>query len=217
MKGFKWWLLTSAVIVVLLIVGCVPGNPTIASTSQHIVEVTANATDNDLLNLASWCGQDKLMLWYDFDDQPNGFGDRNGIFGIGAADKNVYADNQYAGNFGTDNLDTVQDSITSLTGGSLTGTLILYLRAKDLLGTAYDLIIGESGQTKVVQANYVLVEFEKIDSTNHLYKVNKVQAGDEWNNFTVPKDISSTELSNKGFAFFRIDDDKVVDARVIRP
>ncbi|MFN3283957.1 MAG: hypothetical protein ACK40Q_06965 [Pseudothermotoga sp.] len=218
MKDFKWWLLTLAVMVVLLVVGCLPGNPIITSSTLHIVEVTANSTDNTLLNLAFWCYENnRLMLWYDFDAQPQGFNDRALIFATSAADKNVYADNKYAGNLGTDNLSTVEATITSLTGGSLNGELILLLKAKDLLETEYDLIIGESGETKVVQTNYVLVEFEKIDSTKHLYKVTKVQAGGEWTNFNVPKNIPREDLSKKGFAFFRIDGDEVVDARVIRP
>ncbi len=100
---------------------------------------------------------------------------------------------------------------------NLSGSLILLLRAQDLLGTVYDLIIGEDGQTKVAVTNYVLVEFEEIDSTNHVYKVSKVQVNQDWKNFTVPKNISVIDLANKGFAFFRIDDDKVVDARVIYP
>jgi hypothetical protein len=74
------------------------------------------------------------------------------------------------------------------------------------------LIIGEDNETKAI-TNYVLVEFE-VDSTG-VYKVTKVQVNGEWENLSVPKNI--TDITNKGFAFFRIDDDKVVDARVIYP
>jgi major membrane immunogen (membrane-anchored lipoprotein) len=62
--------------------------------------------------------------------------------------------------------------------------------------------------------NYVLVEFQKQGS---VYKVTKVQVRGEWQNFSVPKNKSWDEIGTKGFAFFRIDDGKVVDARVIYP
>jgi hypothetical protein len=158
------------------------------------------------------------MLWYELDNQPQGFNDRNAVFSGAAADKNVYTDNQFIANYGTTSLNGVETAINNyVSNNNLSGSLILLLRAQDLLGTVYDLIIGEDGQTKAAITNYVLVEFEEIDSTNHLYKVSKVRVDQDWKNFTVPKNISVTDLANKGFAFFRIDDDKVVDARVIYP
>lgn len=216
MKNFKWFLTVTSAIVALILASCAPGILTIASVTQNIVEVTANSTDNDLSNLASWCdlNDDILMLWYDFDDQPTGFTNRSAVFSGGAAaDKNVYLNNVYVGNYGTTNLGIIENTIDA-SKTTFSGTLILYLRADDLLGTSWDLIIGENGQTKVTVTNYVLVEFQKQGS---VYKVTKVQVVDKWQNFTVPKDMRLTDIQTKGFAFFRIDDDKVVDARVIYP
>lgn len=227
MKGLKWWFLVISVIMVLAVVGCVPSNPVKPSVAHHIVEVTANNIDTDLEDLADWCDQNNiLMLWYDLNTQPPGFTNRNTVFRLAANDKNVYADNQYAGNYDISDLDTIETQIINNLISQLSGTLTLLLRGTDILGTSYDLIIGESGETKGVEITskyvYVLVEFEEIDSTNHVYKVTKVQVGEDWKNFTVPKNISATELANKGFAFFKIDkidtdNDKVVDARVIYP
>lgn len=216
MKSLKWFLIATSAIVALILVSCAPLPSIISSVTQNIVEVTANSTDSDLLNLASWCDSkpDILMLWYDFDNQPTGFTNRSLVFSVNAADKNVYLNNEFVGNYGTTDLTTIQNTIdASIT--TFNGTLILYLRADDLLGTSWDLIIGEAGQTKVtVTTSYVLVEFER---QGDVYKVTNVQAGGDWQDFTVPKDMSLTEITNKGFAFFRIDDDKVVDARVIYP
>jgi len=220
MKGVKWWILLLGALFLLVLISCGPTYPPISSLAHHVVEVTANDNDNNLKNLASWCDDTKniLMLWYDFDNQPQGFSDREVVFSRAAADKNVYIDNQFIDNYDTTNLDDVTTAINNyVISNNLSGSLILLLRAQDLLGTVYDLIIGEDGQTKVAVTNYVLVEFEEIDSTNHLYKVSKVRVDQDWKNFTVPKNISVTDLANKGFAFFRIDDDKVVDARVIYP
>lgn len=217
MKGVKLWLLGTAVVLTLAIVGCAPGYSIKPGIAHNIVEVTANSTDSDLEDLASWCNDnDILMLWYDFDSQPSGFDGRKTVFEMTVADKNVYIDNQYAGNYNTSNIEAIESSITSLKV-TLSGTLILYLKANDLLGTSWDLIIGESGETKVAQTSYVLVEFQK--TANNVYEVNKVQVGD-WNSFTVPKNITASNLVNKGFAFFKIDGNdgnKVVDARVIYP
>ena len=216
MKNFKWFLTVTSAIVALILTSCAPGILTIASVTQNIVEVTANSTDDDLSNLASWCDSNGiLMLWYDFDDQPTGFTNRSAVFSGGAAaDKNVYLNNEFVGNYDTDDLNTIISTINA-SKTNFNGNLILYLRADDLLGTSWDLIIGENGQTKVVEVtNYVLVEFQKQGS---VYKVTKVQVGGKWQDFTVPKNKSWDEIGTKGFAFFKIDDDKVVDARVIYP
>ena len=218
MKSLKWLLVVTSAIVALILTSCAPGTLTISSVTQNIVEVTANSTDTDLSNLASWCDSNNiLMLWYDFDDQPTGFTNRSYVFSGGAAaDKNVYLNNEYVGNYGTTALDTIERTIASeASKTTFSGTLILYLRADDLLGTSWDLIIGENGQTKVtVTTSYVLVEFQKQGS---VYKVTKVQAKGNWQDFSVPENKSWDEIGTKGFAFFRIDNDKVVDARVIYP
>lgn len=216
MRKLRFWLVAMALATVLVLVSCAPGFEKIGSLVQNVVEVTANSVDDDLRNLASWCDEkDILMLWYDLDSQPSGFSARNMVFDTAATDKNVYLNNEYVGNYGSISLDDIKTIINSgIT--NLSGTLVLYLRADDLLGTQWDVIIGEGGQTKAI-TNYVFVEFEEIDATNHIYKVTKVQVGGDWNNFTVPKNIPLSDLANKGFAFFRIDDDKVVDARVIYP
>ncbi|WP_448516731.1 hypothetical protein [Pseudothermotoga sp.] len=215
MKSLKWFLVVTSAIVALILTSCAPGILTISSVTQNIVEVTANSTDTNLSNLASWCDSkpDILMLWYDFDDQPTGFTNRSTVFSVNAADKNVYLNNEFVGNYGTADLDTIKNTINA-SKTTFSGTLILYLRADDLLGTRWDLFIGEAGQTKVTVTNYVLVEFQRQGS---VYKVTKVQVGSNWQNFTVPKDMTLTDIQTKGFAFFRIDDDKVVDARVIYP
>ena len=215
MKSLKWFLIATSAIVALILVSCAPLPSIIPSVTQNIVEVTANSTDTNLLNLASWCDSkpDILMLWYDFANQPTGFTNRSLVFSVNAADKNVYLNNEFVGNYGTDGLDRIKNIINA-SKTTFDGTLILYLRADDLLGTSWDLIIGEAGQTKVTVTNYVLVEFKREGS---VYKVTKVQVGSNWQNFTVPKDMTLTDIETKGFAFFRIDDDKVVDARVIYP
>jgi hypothetical protein len=222
MKSLKWLLVVTSAIVALILASCAPGILPIASVTQNIVEVTAEATDSNLLNLAGWCESKPniLMLWYDLDldDQPTGFTNRSEVFSGGAAaDKNVYLNNEYVENYGTTVLDTIKSTITDeASKTTFNGNLILYLRARDLLGTSWDLIIGETGQTKVTVTNYVLVEFQRQGS---VYKVTKVQVGGDWQNFSVPKDKSWDEIGTKGFAFFRIDNDngKVVDARVIYP
>lgn len=205
-------------VLALLLVSCAPVNPIKSSLAQHIVEVTANNTDFNLQNLANWCyNNDILMLWYDFDQQPTGFTDRTQIFGRTPTDKNVYLNNIYVDNYDLQSLtsiqNTIQDSITNL---ALSGSLILYLKAKDPLGTSWDLILGEGTETKAI-TNYVFVEFQAVDASNKnkVYKVTKVQSSGNWKDFYIPKGI--TDISSKGFAFFRIDDDVVVDARVIYP
>jgi hypothetical protein len=214
MKNLKWLLVVTSAIVALILTSCAPGILTIASVTQKIVEVTANSIDTDLSNLASWCdSKDILMLWYDFDNQPTGFDSRKDVFsGSTATDKNVYLNNVFVGNYGTTVLDTIKATIDE-SETNFNGTLILYLRADDLLRTSWDLIIGENGQTRVVEVtNYVLVEFQKQGT---VYKVTKVQVGGDWQNFTVPKDMTLTDIQTKRFAFFRIDNGIVVDARVI--
>jgi len=214
MKSLKWFLIATSAIVALILVSCAPLPSIISSVTQNIVEVTANTAD-DLLNLASWCDSkpDILMLWYDFDNQPTDFTDRSRVFSVNAADKNVYLNNEFVGNYGTDGLDRIKNTIDA-SKTTFDGTLILYLRADDLLGTSWDLIIGEAGQTKTTVTNYVLVEFKREGS---VYKVTKVQVKGQLLDFTVPKDMTLTDITNKGFAFFRINDDKVEDARVIYP
>jgi hypothetical protein len=83
MKNFKWFLTVTSAIVALILTSCAPGILTIASVTENIVEVTANSTDTDLSNLASWCrSKGILMLWYDFDDQPDGFDSRSMSFQV---------------------------------------------------------------------------------------------------------------------------------------
>ena len=215
MKNFKWFLTVTSAIVALILASCAPGILPIASVTQKIVEVTAEATDSNLLNLAGWCKSKPniLMLWYDLANQPTGFDSRKEVFLPLPTDKNVYLNNEYVGNYGTTVLGTIEGTIEA-SKTTFNGTLILYLRADDLLGTSWDLIIGENGQTKVARTNYVLVEFQKQGS---VYKVTKVQVVGEWEDFAVPKDKSWDEIGTKGFAFFKIVNDIVVDARVIYP
>ncbi|HBT38836.1 MAG: Uncharacterized protein XD58_1542 [Thermotoga sp. 50_1627] len=213
MKRLKWFLIATSAIVALILVSCAPLPLIIPSITQNIVEVTANSADPYLSDLADWCDQnDILMLWYELDQPPDGFDGRNTAFsGSPAAEENVYLNNEFVGNYGTTDLNTIKSTINA-SKTTFSGTLILYLKADDLLGTSWDLIVGEAGQTKIAVTNYVLVEFQTEGS---IYKVTKVQVVSDWQNFNVPKDMSS--ITNKGFAFFRIDDDRVVDARVIYP
>ena len=214
MKSLKWFLIATSAIVALILVSCAPLPSIISSVTQNIVEVTANSTDTDLSNLASWCDSkpDILMLWYDFDNQPTGFTNRSLVFSVNAADKNVYLNNEFVGNYDMTDLNTIKSTIDA-SKTTFSGTLILYLRADDLLGTSWDLIIGEAGQTKTTVTNYVLVEFKR---EGGVYKVTNVQAGGDWN-FNLPNNMTLTDIQIKGFAFFRINDDKVEDARVIYP
>ncbi|HPP71235.1 MAG TPA: hypothetical protein PLK95_10995, partial [Pseudothermotoga sp.] len=143
MKGVKWWILLLGALFLLVLISCGPTYPPISSLAHHVVEVTANDNDNNLKNLASWCDDTKniLMLWYDFDNQPQGFSDREVVFSRAAADKNVYIDNQFIDNYDTTNLDDVTTAINNyVISNNLSGSLILLLRAQDLLGTVYDLI-----------------------------------------------------------------------------
>mgnify|MGYP001093540593 CR=1 FL=1 len=213
MKSLKWFLIVTAAIVAMILVSCAPLPSIIPSVTQNIVEVTANSTDTNLLRLASWydSNPDILVLWYDFDNQPTGFTDRSLVFSVNAADKNVYLNNEFVGNY-ADGLGTIINTIDA-SKTTFSGTLILYLRADDLLGTSWDLIIGEAGQTKTTVTNYVLVEFKR---EGGVYKVTNVQAGGDWN-FNLPNNMTLTDIQIKGFAFFRINDDKVEDARVIYP
>ena len=217
MKNFKWFLTVTSAIVALILASCAPGILPIASVTQKIVEVTAEATDSNLLNLAGWCKSKPniLMLWYDLANQPDGFDSRNEVFSPRPDDKNVYLNNVYVGNYGINGWQAIRDTIEAeARNTTFNGNLILYLRANDLLGTSWDLIIGEKVRRNVTITTYVLVEFQKQGS---VYKVTKVQVRGEWEKFAVPKDKSWDEIGTKGFAFFRIDYGKVVDARVISP
>jgi hypothetical protein len=217
MKNFKWFLTVTSAIVALILASCAPGILPIASVTQNIVEVTANSTDTNLLDLASWCrSKGILMLWYDRANQPTGFDSRREVFSHTETDKNVYLNNVYVGNYGINGWEAIRDTINvNASNTTFNGTLILYLRADDLLRTSWDLIIGEAGQTRVVEVtNYVLVEFQEQGS---VYKVTKVQVVGKWEDFTVPKDMRLTDIQTKRFAFFKIVNDIVVDARVIYP
>ncbi len=213
MKGLKWLLLIAALVSILILSSCGSITGIKPSLAHNIVEVTANDVDDDLRDLASWCNSNYiLMLWYDFNNQPTDFSSRNTAFELLAYDKYVYLNNEYIGNYDTIDPSTIKETINA-SKTDFSGTLIMYLRLDESLN--WDLYIGEAGQTKVTAGtNYVLVEFEK-DTTNQVYKVKKVQVDGNWGNLNPPKNMSS--ITNKGFAFFRIDDDKVVDARVIYP
>lgn len=209
MKGLKWLLLIAALVSILILSSCGSITGIKPSLAHNIVEVTANNVDSKLTNLASWCYTEQiLMLWYDYDAQSTVFSERIDYFQPLAADKNVYLNNEFVGNYDLTNLDqTINASKTTFSG-----TLIMYLRMNSSL--TWDLYIGEDRQTKAI-TNYVLVEFQEIDTTNHVYQVTKAQVRGEWDKLDVPKNMSS--ITNKGFAFFKIQDDKVVDARVIYP
>ncbi|HPP71238.1 MAG TPA: hypothetical protein PLK95_11010, partial [Pseudothermotoga sp.] len=142
MKGVKWWILLLGALFLLVLISCGPTYPPISSLAHHVVEVTANDNDSDLKDLASWCDtKNILMLWYELDNQPQGFNDRNAVFSDAAADKNVYTDNQFIANYGTTSLNGVETAINNyVSNNNLSGSLILLLRAQDLLGTVYDLI-----------------------------------------------------------------------------
>jgi len=212
MKVLKWSLLIAALVSILILSSCGSITGIKPSLAHNIVEVTANNVDSNLTQLASWCYTEQiLMLWYDLNPQPTGFSERINSFQPLATDKNVYLNNEFVGNYDLPNLDQIKLTINA-SKTTFSGTLIMYLRMNSSL--TWDLYIGEDEQTKAI-TNYVLVEFQEIDTTNHVYQVTKVQVRGEWDKLDVPKNMSS--ITNKGFAFFKIQDDKVVDARVIYP
>jgi len=73
------------------------------------------------------------------------------------------------------------------------------------------MVVDDKAKSKAAITNYVLAEFEEKDD---VYSVTEVQVEDDISNLTLSTNI--TDLS-KGYAFFRTDNDIVVDCEVIMP
>ncbi len=102
MKG-KWFLviLAAAVIAVLLASCGVPLATRKLATWYNIVEIVANDVDNDMKAIANATyNQRVIFLWYDFTsgERPEGFDPLN--FPTVPADKQVYLNWEYVGNYG---------------------------------------------------------------------------------------------------------------------
>jgi len=211
------WIISIAVLALLLF-SCAPGFLTIPSINAFLVEVTANSVDQSVKDLFTSCEnyttQTVKMLFYNLTSQPTGFSDRNTVFDISSSDKFVYALNQYKGQCGTgiSNVSDLEDSSnTDPRNYNPTANLTFYLRANDPLGLSWTMVATDDTKSRVAITNYVLAEFEEKDD---VYSVTKVQAVDDINNLTLSTNI--TDLS-KGYAFFRIDGDIVVDCQIIVP
>ena len=219
MKKYVW--IISVAMLALLLFSCAPGVLTITSINAFLVEVTANSVDQSVKDLFTSCESYTTptvrMLFYNLDNPPTGlFPDRNEVFDGGTAtDKAVYALNQYKGLCGagiSDVSDLEDGSATDPRNYTPTANLTFYLKPNDPLGLSYTMVVEDKAKSKgIVNVNYILAEFEVKDD---VYSVTEVQVEDDISNLTLSTNI--TDLS-KGYAFFRIDDDIVVDCQVIEP
>ena len=218
MKKYVW--IISVAMLALLLFSCAPGVLTITSINAFLVEVTADSVDQSVKNLFTSCESYTTptvrMLFYNLDNPPTGFSDRNTVFSLSApaTDKAVYALNQYKGLCGagiSDVSDLEDGSATDPRNYTPTANLTFYLRANDLLGLSWTMVVDDKAKSKTSITNYVLAEFEVKDD---VYSVTEVQVAGDISNLTLPTNI--TDLS-KGYALFRIDDDIVVDCQVIEP
>ena len=218
MKKYVW--IISVAMLALLLFSCAPGVLTITSINAFLVEVTANSVDQDVKDLSTSCESYTTptvrMLFYNLDNPPTGlFPDRNDVFDGGTAtDKAVYALNQYKGLCGagiSDVSDLEDGSSTDPSTYTPTANLTFYLRANDPLGLSWTMVVDDKAKSKLSRTNYVLAEFEEKDD---VYSVTEVQVAGDISNLTLPTNI--TDLS-KGYAFFKIVNDIVVDCEVIEP
>ena len=218
MKKYIW--IISVAILALLLFSCVPGvwpQPKM-SINAFLVEVTADSVDQSVKDLSTSCESYTTttvrMLFYNLDNPPTGFSDRNTVFSTMASDKAVYALNQYKGLCGagiSDVSDLEDGSATDPRNYTPTANLTFYLKPNDPLGLSYTMVVEDKAKSKAAITNYVLAEFEEKDD---VYSVTEVQVVSDISNLTLPTNI--TDLS-KGYALFRIDDGTVVDCEVIMP
>ena len=213
MKKYVW--IISVAILALLLFSCVPVAQPKMSINAFLVEVTANSVDQSVKDLSTSCDNYTTttvrMLFYNLDNPPTGFSDR---FSTMASDKSVYALNQYKGLCGagiSDVSDLEDNSATDPRNYTPTANLTFYLRANDLLGLSWTMVVEDKTKSKAAITNYVLAEFEEKDD---VYSVTEVQVVSDISNLTLLTNI--TDLS-KGYALFRIDDGTVVDCEVIMP
>lgn len=210
-------MIVGTIVVLTLIASC---GPLIAlpkhGSPLNIVEA-GPVRDSLLVDLSNWCNNqraDTVLLWY-----PNpALFEARGIDGVNATDKLVFLNNEIVGSYDSNSAlqntkNQIEQWVKPLT--NFGGNLKLRLEPKDLLGTAWDLVIGVGTQEKIVitpTVGYVLVQFI---NDNGVYKVTNVELKNNWNDLTVPKNIPSSQL--RGFAFFKIEDGEIVAALVIEP
>ncbi|RKX42034.1 MAG: hypothetical protein DRP33_04385 [Thermotogae bacterium] len=217
MKKYVW--IISVAILALFLFSCGPVARPITSINAFLVEVTASSVDQDVKNLFTSCENYTTpavkMLFYNLDNPPTGFSEREGLFSNGmASDNSVYALNQYKGQCGT-TIFAVSDledySATDPRNYTPTADLTFYLKPNDPFGLSYTMVVDDKAKSKVVITKYVLAEFEVKDD---VYSVTEVQVVSDISNLTLLTNI--TDLS-KGYALFRTDNDIVVDCEVIVP
>lgn len=183
-------------------------------TPLNIVEA-GPMRDSNLEDLSNWCNNvrtDTILLWY---PSPALFSDR-GIESVTPNDRYAFLNNEFVGSYDTySNLQNVKNQIDEWVKSITGGNLKLRLEPNDLFGTTWDLVIGVGTQEKVLitpNSGYVLVQFI---NENGVYRVTSAEFKTNWQDLTVPKNISSSQL--RGFAFFKIEGGKVTAARVIEP
>lgn len=213
MRKAKILFFLAAAVLILIVASCGPivvlpkyGIP------LNIVEAGV-VRDARLENLASWSANrtDLVMLYY---PSTTLFSNR-GIVGMSSTDMLVFLNNEIAGGYSNDTeLSNTKDQILNWLKpvSNLEGNLTLKLVPNDLLGTTWDLVIGEAGATKVVETNYVLVEFE---NRSGVYAVTNVQIKGNFGDVNPPKNIPASQL--KGYAFFKIEGGVITASRVILP
>ena len=213
MKKYVW--IISVAILALLLFSCAPGVLTITSINAFLVEVTANSVDQSVKDLSTSCDNYTTpavkMLFYNLSSKPTGFSERDGLFSTFASDKSVYALNQYEGQCGA-GISDVSDLGTDPSTYTPTANLTFYLKPNDPFGLSYTMVVDDKAKSKgIAITKYVLAEFEVKDD---VYSVTEVQVAGDISNLTLSTNI--TDLS-KGYAFFKIVNDIVVDCEVIEP
>lgn len=181
-------------------------------TPLNIVEA-GPMKDSNLEDLSNWCNNvrtDTILLWY----PSSALFSNRGIEGVTSNDRYAFLNNEFVGSYDT-NLQNVKDQIDEWVKSITGGNLKLRLEPNDLFGTTWNLVIGVGTQEKVLitpNSGYVLVQFI---NENGVYRVTSAEFKANWQDLTVPKNISSSQLG--GFAFFKIEGGEVTAALVIEP
>ncbi len=224
MKG-KWFLATFlSLVLIVFLASCAPLFVRKLATWTNVVEIVANDMTDAMKQIANAnypnYNNRVIFLWYDFNNPPTGFDDYE--FSVTPADKNVYVNWEYVGNYESQSVSSIITAITNKLvdlSNPPVPKLTMYLDPDDPIGLTWSLYIGEGTSTKVSFFNYAFIELEKIpiSGTNRLYKVTKVQFKDDWNNIDISALKGKILFEHKGYVFFKIKDDEVVDALVLIP
>ncbi len=212
MRKAKILFFLAAAVLILIVASC--GSIVVLpkyGIPLNIVEAGEIWDEALLKELASFCDgirSDKaaVMLYY----EGALFSDR----GLGGPTE-VYLNGEDVGGYSNDTeLSNTKNQILNWLKpvSNLEGNLTLKLVPNDLLGTTWDLVIGEAGATKAAVTNYVLVEFE---NRSGVYAVTNVQIKGNFGDVNPPKNIPASQL--KGYAFFKIEDGVITASRVILP